>query len=171
MEWLKKVRSKREKHSKPSVEKVVVERKVSWEVTELPQLGVVVKFFLSTKLKCVFNNALMHNDREIEKITKSICLRWDVENFVDGVYAIPRPGNGRGGFVINTEESWSFYWSMRRLIGLENIEMKFDNIAVKIFPVLATSPVCEKQFIRVKPTEHFDITIGESNQKCAADML
>jgi hypothetical protein len=29
MEWLKKERSKREKHSKPSVEKVVVERKVS----------------------------------------------------------------------------------------------------------------------------------------------
>jgi hypothetical protein len=78
-----------------------------------------------------------------------------VENFTDGVYAIPRPGNGNGGFVIDAEEKWSFYWSMRRLIGLENIEMIFDNITVMIFPVFATAPVCEKQFICVKNTETF----------------
>jgi hypothetical protein len=84
----------------------------------------------------------MHSDREIEKITRSICLRLNVENFVDGAYAIPRPGNGHGGFVIDTEERWSFYWSMRRLIGQKNIEMIFDSIAVVIFPVFATAPVC-----------------------------
>jgi hypothetical protein len=39
---------------------------------------------------------------------------------------------------------------MRRLIGLENIEIIIDNIAVMIFPVFATTPVCEKQFIRVR---------------------
>jgi hypothetical protein len=31
---------------------------------------------------------------------------------------------------------------MRKLIDLENIEMVFDNIAVMIFPVFATAPVC-----------------------------
>jgi hypothetical protein len=108
----------------------------------------------------------MHNDREIEKITTSICLQWDVENFV-----IPRPGNGHGGFVIDAEEKWSFYCSTRRLIGLENIEMVFDNIAVMIFPVFATALICEKQFIRIRQTEHFDITIGELYQKCAADIV
>jgi hypothetical protein len=89
-----------------------------------------------------------------------------VGNFTDGVYAIPRLGNGNGGFVIDAEEKWS----MRKLIGLENIEMIFDNITVMIFPVFATAPVCEKQFIRDKHTEHFDITIGELYQKCAADI-
>jgi hypothetical protein len=62
MVWLKKERSKREKSGKPSVEKVAVERKVSWEVAELSQLGVVVKFFPPTKPRCIYNNALMHND-------------------------------------------------------------------------------------------------------------
>jgi hypothetical protein len=60
---------------------------------------------------------------------------------------------------------------MRRLIGLENIEMIFDNITVMIFPVFATAPVCEKQFICVKNMEHFDITIGELYQKCTADIV
>jgi hypothetical protein len=92
-----------------------------------------------------------------------------VEVFTDGVYTIPRPGNGKGGFVIDAEEKWSFYWSMRRLIGLENIEMIFDKITVMIFPVFATAQVCEKQFIRVKNTVHSDITIGEC--KCAAEIV
>jgi hypothetical protein len=91
------------------VEKVAVERKVSWEVAKLPQLGVVVKFFPLNKPRCVYNNALMHNDREIEKITRNICQRWDVENFVDGVYAMPRLGNCHGGFVIDAEAKLSFY--------------------------------------------------------------
>jgi hypothetical protein len=94
-----------------------------------------------------------------------------VEDFTDGVYAIPRPGNGKGGFVIDTEEKWSFYWSMRRLIGLENIEMIFDNITVMVFPVFASAPVCEKEFIRVKNTVQSDITIGELYQKCAAEIV
>jgi hypothetical protein len=61
-----------------------------------------------------------------------------------------RPGDGHSSFVFDAEEKWSFYWSMRRLIVLENIERIFDKIAVMIFPVFATAPVCEKQFIRVK---------------------
>jgi hypothetical protein len=128
-------------------------------------LGVVVKVFPPTKPKCVYNNVLMHSDREIEKITRNICLRGNIEDFVDGVYAILRPGNGRGGFVIDTEERWSFYWSMRRLIGLENIEMIFDNIAVMIFPVFATASECKKQIIRVRQTKHFDITTGDIYQR------
>jgi hypothetical protein len=131
MEWLKKEQSRREKSGKPSVEKVAVKRKVSWKVAELPQLGVVVKFFPPTKPRCVYNNA--HNEKHMPTMGRGELYRW--------VYAIPRPGDGNGGFVIDAEEKWSFYWSMRRLIGLENIEMIFDNITVMIFPVFATAPV------------------------------
>jgi hypothetical protein len=49
--------------------------------------------------------------------------------------------------------------------------MIFDNITVMIFPGFATAPVCKKQFIRLKNTEHFDMTIGELYQKCAADIV
>jgi hypothetical protein len=39
MKWLKKERSKREKSSKSSVEKVAVERKVTWEVADYHNWG------------------------------------------------------------------------------------------------------------------------------------
>jgi hypothetical protein len=78
MKWLKKEQSQREKHGKTSVETVVIKLKVSWEVAELPQLGVVVKFFPSAKPKWVYNNVLIHGDREVEIITRSIRLRWNV---------------------------------------------------------------------------------------------
>jgi hypothetical protein len=106
MEWLKKERSKREKSSKPSVENVAVERKVTWEVAELPQLGVVVKFFPPTKPRCVYKNALMHNDREIEKITEAyayditwrtlptVCMRYQDRAMVRVVSSLTQKKNG-----------------------------------------------------------------------------
>jgi hypothetical protein len=84
------------------------------------------------------NNVLMHNNRDVDKITRSICLKWKVEDFGEGII---------GGFVIDTEGKWSFYWSMRRKTeSLDNIEMIFDNIAVMIFPAFATAPVCKGKF-------------------------
>jgi hypothetical protein len=62
----------------------------------------------------------------MEKITRNICLKWNVEEFGEGSETpIPIPGDGYDGFVISTEEKWSFYSSMRRFIGLDNIKMIF----------------------------------------------
>jgi hypothetical protein len=66
------------------VEEVVVEQKVSWEEAELPQLGVVVKVFPPTKLKWIYNNVLMHKNIDVEKATRNICLKWDVDDFGEG---------------------------------------------------------------------------------------
>jgi hypothetical protein len=47
-------------------------------------IGVVVKFFPITKPKWIYNNVLMHNNRDVDKITRNICLKWKLKTLAKG---------------------------------------------------------------------------------------